>query len=130
MQDALLLLQPDISYLGPYGLILRGTLVDYGIYVTQPFSVLVTDCVATLNIEGIDPAALYMENWWYSSAETLDLSGLYTSTDIVQTPACGYDYNFAAYWVPTGETELFQLPANEITFNNNVLSLEKCSPIG
>jgi len=105
--DFQLLLQPDLNYLGPYGLILRGTLVNYGIYVTQPFSVMVTDCVATLDISAINPADLYLENWWYSSAQTLDLTPLYTSSDIVQTPACGYDYSFAAYWVPQGETDLY-----------------------
>lgn len=32
--------------------------------------------------------------------------------------------------MPQGETSLYQLPQNEITFSNNVFSIKKCNPIG
>lgn len=86
----------------------------------------VEDCVATLSISDINLPLL--ENTWYSSAATYDITGI--SADIVQQPACNYGYAYSAYWIPQGETELFTLPQNEISFANNVFTVEKCNPLG
>lgn len=63
---------------------LIGTLTNYGISAAQPFSVVVTDCVATVSISSVSLPTL--QNTWYSAANTYDISGI--AADIVQTPNC------------------------------------------
>ena len=65
---------------------------------------------------------------WYSSPERFDITGI--SAGIVQTPNCSYGYVYSAYWLPTGYTSPIKLPANEITFENKVFTIQKCNPLG
>lgn len=100
------------DYPDTYNLVLMGTLTNYGISYSRPFKVVVTDCVASIDISNI--SLPYLENMWYSSPESYDITGI--SAGIVQTPNCYYSYVYTAYWLPNGYTSPIKLPANEITF--------------
>lgn len=113
-------------FVGNYDLLLVGTLDSYGISAARPFGVTVTDCVATLSISNINLP--FLENTWYSAKKTYSIAGI--SADIVQQPACNYGYVYNAYYVPQGETDLFALPQNEISFSNNEFGIKKCNPLG
>ena len=104
-----------VAYLGTYDV------SDYEI-----FEVIVLDCVAEINLSEL--TLPYLETRWYADPSSYDTTGI--DFDIVQSPACNYDYVYAAYWLPDGSTELFTLPENEITFAQNVFTIEKCNPIG
>ena len=58
----------------------------------------VTDCVASIDISGVNLP--FLENTWYSTANSYDITGI--SSDIVQYPACGYGYVYNASWQPDG----------------------------
>jgi hypothetical protein len=91
---------------------LTAFLENYEVSKSEVFEVIVLDCVAEINIDGIELP--YLENRWYSSPAIYEDSGI--DFNIVQTPACNYNYVYAAYWVPEGSTELFTLPEKELTF--------------
>ena len=69
----------------------------------------------------------FVENTWYADTVSYDLSPV--GPMVVQEPACGYPLSFHAFWYDEELDELNILPV-EVTFQNSIISIGKCNPIG
>lgn len=125
--DAYLVYEPLlIDQPGSYKMALAAFLDDYAVSEAEVFEVIVLDCVATISLD--DLTLPYLEAKWYAEPATYDVSAI--DVDIVQSPACNYDYVYAAYWIPAGEADLLPLPELEISFSQSIFTIGKCHPIG
>lgn len=119
---------PTLAYMPRvYDMYLVGQLPSpYSATVRKMFQVEVLDCVATIDISNV--VIPPMTNMWYYSPAEYPIN--FIASQVIQTPACNYNYVYGAFWIPTGETEYFQLPKDQIAFNGNTFSVQKCHQIG
>lgn len=110
---------------GTYEVYLVGRLVDYDIVEEIVFTVKVLACQSTIDVSNV--ALPFVENTWYADAVTYDLDPV--GPMVIQEPACGYPLSFHAFWYDEGADELNILPV-EITFQDNIMAIGKCNPIG
>lgn len=110
---------------GTYKIFLEGRLVDFDIIESVEFNIKVISCQSTIDVSNV--VLPLIENTWYMDSVSYDMSPV--GSMVVQEPACGYPLSYHAFWYDEGADELNPLPA-EVTFQDNVITIGKCNPIG
>lgn len=126
-----LTLQPDNTYApGIYEMYLIGTLTDFPArFEQQIFTVEVLPCAAeSISFDAFEASISNIENVWYAAPTTKDFTGF--ESLITVTPDCGDNYLFELFYNPPNTSTLSPVLPGELSFTNQVLSLQKCHPQG